>query len=72
MDYRDYIAENLDKSISYSEYIMENLDKSISYAEYIAGNLDGYETEQEKLTRERKEVRELRNKKLKRVFKHGN
>jgi hypothetical protein len=58
MDYRDYIAENL--------------DKSISYAEYIAGNLDGYETEQEKLARERKEVRELRNKKLKRVFKHGN
>ena len=72
MDYRDYITENLDKSISYSEYLAENLDNNINYSEYIAGNLDGYETEQEKLARERKEVRELRNKKLKRVFKHGN
>ena len=40
MNYSNYIAEEIDKSISYSEYIVENVDKSIGYAEYIAEKID--------------------------------
>lgn len=39
-NYKDYLAENLDTSISYSEYIAENMDSSINFSEYIAENLD--------------------------------
>lgn len=39
MNYSEYIAENLEKSIIFSEYIAENLDKMISYSEYVASSL---------------------------------
>jgi hypothetical protein len=57
-------------SVSYAEYIAEQLYNKISYGDYIVDSFS--ETEQEKLARERKEVRELRNKKLERIFKDGN
>ena len=39
INYAEYIAENLDKSINYSEYISENLSP-INYSEYISENLN--------------------------------
>ena len=35
ISYSNYVSEYLDKSISYSEYISEYLDKSISYSDYL-------------------------------------
>lgn len=62
--YSEYLAEHLEKNIAYSEYIAENLDKSIAYSEYIAENI-GYNTPEIKA----KKVREMRKKKLERIFK---
>jgi hypothetical protein len=42
MNYSEYLAENLDNTITYSEYLAENLDNTITYSEYIAENLDNY------------------------------
>jgi hypothetical protein len=41
MDYEEYIAEQLNNSISYSEYIAEQIDRNISYTEYLSGMYDG-------------------------------
>lgn len=38
--YSGYLAENLDGVIEYSKYLAENLDNSISYGEYIAEQVD--------------------------------
>lgn len=38
--YTEYIAEQIDNSISYTEYLAEHIDNSISYTEYLAEALD--------------------------------
>jgi len=68
IDYAEYIAENLEKSVQYSEYIAENLDKNLEYSEYLAENLDGYESEENRRKREQRELKEIRNKKINRLF----
>jgi len=40
INYEEYIAEQLGKSIGYSEYIAEQLDRNISYTEYLSGMYD--------------------------------
>lgn len=40
MDYEEYIAEQLNNSISYSEYVAEQIDRNISYTEYLSGMYD--------------------------------
>ena len=40
INYEEYIAEQLNSSISYSEYIAEQLDRNISYTEYLSGMYD--------------------------------
>lgn len=65
--YAEYIAENIEKSANYSEYIAEQMDKNIQYTEYLAGEYDTIETP-EKIA---KKKRDLRGKKLKRIFKDG-
>lgn len=40
MNYSEYLAEKLSKSIEYSEYLAENIAMNISYSEYLAENLD--------------------------------
>jgi hypothetical protein len=40
MNYTEYIAENIDKSMQYNEYIAEHLDNAITYTEYIADSLN--------------------------------
>lgn len=34
--YSQYIAENIDKTISYGEYISENLNQAITYSQYVS------------------------------------
>jgi len=77
-EYINYLVDNLEKNIEYSEYLVDNLENDIKYVEYLADNLNEYianidltghgviETEQEKL--EREEIRNLREKKLERIF----
>lgn len=36
INYSQYIAEHIDKSISYTDYISENLNTTISYSEYLS------------------------------------
>jgi len=36
IDYSEYLAENLDKTIKYSEYLAKNMDKTIKYSEYVS------------------------------------
>lgn len=38
--YCEYLAENLDKSISHGDYLAENLENSINFSNYLAENLD--------------------------------
>lgn len=66
MNYREYIAENLEETINYSEYLAEHLDKNIKYSEYLDEHLDsgGFETEAQKAKR----IRVEREKKLKRIY----
>lgn len=40
IDYKEYIAEQINKSISYSEYVAEQIDRNISYTEYLSGIYD--------------------------------
>jgi len=40
IDYKEYLKENLNKSIAYSEYVAEQIDKNISYTEYLSGIYD--------------------------------
>ena len=40
IDYKEYLKENLNKSIVYSEYLAEQIDKNISYTEYLSGIYD--------------------------------
>ena len=40
IDYKEYIAEQINKSISYSEYVAEQIDINISYTEYLSGIYD--------------------------------
>jgi len=71
IEYSEYLADNLENNTEYIEYIAQNIDKNIKYSEYLADNLTGHgviETEQEKLERERGEIRDLREKKLERIF----
>lgn len=49
MNYAEYIAESLSKSIEYSEYLAESLHKSTTYEEYIAECLDPSYTEKKKI-----------------------
>jgi len=72
LDYKDYLAENLDINVEYVEYVAENLQKSIDYSEYIAENLDKSINYSEYLADaivDKREVkRKEREKKLKRIF----
>jgi tRNA U34 5-carboxymethylaminomethyl modifying enzyme MnmG/GidA len=36
VNYNEYLAESIDKSMRYSEYVAENLSSTISYSEYIS------------------------------------
>ena len=72
MDYSEYIAQNLDKNIKYTEYLAEHLDKNIQYADYIAENLnsiDYTEYVNEAMKDPAQKKREMREKKLNRIFK---
>ena len=40
IDYKEYLKENLNKSIVYSEYLAEQIDRNISYTEYLSGSYD--------------------------------
>jgi hypothetical protein len=40
IDYKEYIAEQINKSISYSEYVADQIDRNISYTEYLSGVYD--------------------------------
>ena len=37
INYEEYVAEQINKSISYSEYVAEQIDRNISYTEYLSG-----------------------------------
>ena len=41
INYQEYIAEQINKSISYSEYVAQQIDRNISYTEYLSGMYDG-------------------------------
>lgn len=66
INYVDYIAENLDRTIQYSEYLAENIDKNINYTEYIAENLDS--PIRQDPNRKRKEDRKVLRKKIHKVW----
>ena len=40
IDYKEYLKENLNKSIVYSEYLAEQINRNISYTEYLSGSYD--------------------------------
>jgi hypothetical protein len=40
IDYKEYIADQINKSISYSEYVADQIDRNISYTEYLSGVYD--------------------------------
>jgi hypothetical protein len=40
IDYKEYLAEQINNSIVYSEYLAEQIDKNISYTEYLSGIYD--------------------------------
>lgn len=40
IQYSEYIAESIDKSISYTEYLSDSFDKKISYSEYLKSSND--------------------------------
>lgn len=65
MDYKKY-SDYLSDNIAYSEYIAEQMDKSISYSEHIAEQIKTNVPYDKS-----KEVRELREKKIKRIYGNG-
>ena len=67
--YSEYIEENIEENKQYSEYLADQIDKHIKYSEYLNENTKHFETEEEKLKREQQEIRDLRERKLKRIFK---
>lgn len=40
IDYEEYVAEQLSKSIAYSEYVSEQIDRNINFSEYLSGIYD--------------------------------
>jgi hypothetical protein len=40
IQYSEYIAESIDKSISYTEYLSDSFDRKISYSEYLKSSND--------------------------------
>ena len=40
VNYSEYVAEQIDKSMSYTEYIAEQIDRTISYSEYTVEKID--------------------------------
>jgi hypothetical protein len=40
IQYSEYLAESIDKSISYTEYLSDSFDKKISYSEYLKSSND--------------------------------
>jgi len=49
INYAEYLAENIDKTLQYAEYLAENIDKSIDYSDYIAKNLNYSQKSSEKI-----------------------
>ena len=40
INYSEYVAESIDKSISYTEYLSDSLDRKISYSEHLKSSND--------------------------------
>ena len=40
IEYKEYVSEQINKSISYSEYLGDQIDRNISFTEYLSGMYD--------------------------------